>query len=108
MKKMSAIRRPTQGRAWNDLMNVQRRVLIPSPLASSLTSLATRNNRSMLTDTISLSGCHTWIIYFWTNWNDGAPTEQNMNGDAILFNSAFISISHAKATKNILLVHFEG
>ena len=44
MKKMSAMRRPTHGKAWNDLRNVHNRVLIPSSLLSSLTSLATRNN----------------------------------------------------------------
>ena len=33
---------------WNDLMNVQSRVRIPSPRLSSLTSLITRNSRKKL------------------------------------------------------------
>jgi hypothetical protein len=31
MKKMTAMRRATQGSAWKDLMKVQSRVRIPSP-----------------------------------------------------------------------------
>ena len=50
------MRRATQGRAWKDLMKVQSKVLIPSPLDSSLTSRITRNRRKKLTEIMSLPG----------------------------------------------------
>ena len=46
----------TQGRAWKDLMKVQRRVRMPSPLDSNLTSLMTRNRRKKETEIMSFPG----------------------------------------------------
>ena len=57
MKKMRMIRMATQGRAWKDLMKVQRRVLMPSPFESSLTSLMTRKRRKKETEIMSFPGC---------------------------------------------------
>lgn len=48
MKKSIMIRRATQGRAWKDLIKVQRSVLMPSPLLNSLTRRITRNSRKKL------------------------------------------------------------
>lgn len=45
MKKSITISRATYGKAWNDFINVQSRVRIPSPRLNSFTSLITRNNR---------------------------------------------------------------
>ena len=52
------IRRATQGKAWKDLMKVHSKVLIPSPLESSLTNRMTRNKRKKLTEIMSLPGCN--------------------------------------------------
>ena len=48
MKKMRPMRIATHGKAWKDLMKVQSRVRIPSPLLRSFTSLMTRNRRKKL------------------------------------------------------------
>ena len=56
MKKMRMMRMATQGRAWKDLMKVQRRVRMPSPLDSNLTSLMTRNRRKKETEIMSFPG----------------------------------------------------
>ena len=37
-------------KTWNDLINVQRRVLIPSPRLNNLTNRIARNNRKKLID----------------------------------------------------------
>ena len=50
------MRMATQGRAWKDLMKVQRRVRMPSPLESSLTSLMTRKRRKKETEIMSFPG----------------------------------------------------
>lgn len=48
MKKMRPMRIATHGKAWKDLMKVQSRVRMPSPLLRSFTSLMTRNRRKKL------------------------------------------------------------
>ena len=56
MKNMRMMRMATQGRAWKDLMKVQRRVRMPSPLDSNLTSLMTRKRRKKETEIMSFPG----------------------------------------------------
>ena len=57
MKKMRPIRIATQGKAWKDLMKVQSRVRIPSPLLSNLTNLMTRKRRKKLMEIMLPPGC---------------------------------------------------
>lgn len=48
MKNNITISKATYGNAWNDLIKVHRRVLIPSPRLSNFTKRITRNKRKKL------------------------------------------------------------
>ena len=54
---MRAIKMATHGKAWKDLINVQSKVRIPSPLLRSFTSLMTRKRRKKLMEIMFPPGC---------------------------------------------------